>query len=157
MDALGVRHLFTQPNFGGFSTDFCNPDNVGQSWKDRAEFVRIAARKLELQQPGGRRRGWHPPQPSRLHVLQVARLACRAPHVVELPVLHLAAELDVKARFHVGDAPMDVQAAVGGGAQAVGVCTGIYTRQELSEAAPGAVVLEDLQDLGAVLETFGLS
>ncbi|EFN54995.1 hypothetical protein CHLNCDRAFT_134806 [Chlorella variabilis] len=117
MDALGVRHLFTQPNFGGFSTDFCNPDNVGQSWKDRAEFVRIAARKLELQQP----------------------------------------ELDVKARFHVGDAPMDVQAAVGGGAQAVGVCTGIYTRQELSEAAPGAVVLEDLQDLGAVLETFGLS
>lgn len=25
MDALGIRHLFTQPNFGGFSTDYCNP------------------------------------------------------------------------------------------------------------------------------------
>lgn len=25
MDALGIRGLFTQPNFGGFSTDYCNP------------------------------------------------------------------------------------------------------------------------------------
>jgi hypothetical protein len=57
MDALGVRHLFTQPNFGGFSTDYCNPENVRQSWKDRAEFVRIAARKLQQQQPGRLRRG----------------------------------------------------------------------------------------------------
>lgn len=107
----------------------------------------------------------------------------------------------VKARFHVGDAPMDVQAAVGGGAQvgtgqpweaardgactqdvaarpaaptpapacrcaracrlppapqAVGVCTGIYTRQELVDAAPEAVVLDDLTDLQRVLATFGL-
>ena len=52
---------------------------------------------------------------------------------------------------------MDVQAAVDGGAQAVGVCTGIYTRQELTEAAPDAVVLEDLEDLPAVLTTLGLS
>jgi phosphoglycolate phosphatase-like HAD superfamily hydrolase len=51
---------------------------------------------------------------------------------------------------------MDVQAAVGGGAQAVGVCTGIYTRQELQEAAPEAVVLEDLTDLAGVLSSFGL-
>lgn len=62
----------------------------------------------------------------------------------------------LKARFHVGDAPMDVQAAVGGGAIPVGVATGIYTRQELAEAAPGAVVLDDLTDLPAVLRTFGL-
>lgn len=51
---------------------------------------------------------------------------------------------------------MDVQAAVGGGAIPVGVATGIYTRQELAEAAPGAVVLDDLTDLPAVLRTFGL-
>lgn len=52
---------------------------------------------------------------------------------------------------------MDVQAAVGGGAHAVGVCTGIYTRQELQEAAPQAAVLDDLTDLPAVLRTLGLS
>ncbi|KAL4857292.1 Eukaryotic translation initiation factor 2 subunit alpha [Chlorella vulgaris] len=109
MDALGVRHLFTAPNFGGFSTDYCNPENLEQSWRDRAEFVRIAARKLTEQQ----------------------------------------SDCDIKARYHVGDAPMDVQAAVGGGAKAVGVCTGIYTRQELCDAAPEAVVLEDLTDLAA--------
>jgi hypothetical protein len=40
--------------------------------------------------------------------------------------------------------------------QAVGVCTGIYTRQELVEAAPEAVVLDDLADLSCVLTTFGL-
>lgn len=40
--------------------------------------------------------------------------------------------------------------------QAVGVCTGIYTRQELVEAAPEAVVLDDLTDLQRVLATFGL-
>ncbi|PRW57041.1 haloacid dehalogenase [Chlorella sorokiniana] len=121
MDALGIRHLFSQigqppANFGGFSTDYCNPANVEESWRDRAEFVRIAAQKLEAGRPGG-----------------------------------------IKARFHVGDAPMDVQAAVGGGAQAIGVCTGIYTKQELSEAAPAAVVLDDLTDTAAVLRVLGLS
>ncbi len=63
----------------------------------------------------------------------------------------------VGARFHVGDAPMDVQAAVGGGAQAIGVCTGIYTKQELSEAAPGAVVLDDVTNTAGVLKVLGLS
>lgn len=118
MDALGLRRLFTDPNFGGFSTDYCNPDHMEESWKDRAEFVRIAAKKCEEQQQPG--------------------------------------DGSIKARFHVGDAPMDVQAAVGGGAQAVGVCTGIYTRQELCEAAPEAVVLDDLTDLPTVMATFGL-
>ena len=64
---------------------------------------------------------------------------------------------EIRARYHVGDAPMDVQAAVAGGAQAVGVCTGIYTRQELEEAAPEAVVLQDLCDLPGVMQTFGLT
>jgi phosphoglycolate phosphatase-like HAD superfamily hydrolase len=126
MDALGIRHLFSTPNFGGFSTDYCNPDHVEQSWRDRAEFVRIAARKLQEQaaSSGGGGGG---------------------------------GGSEIRARFHVGDAPMDVQAAVGAGAVAVGVCTGIYTRQELAEAAPEAVVLEDLCDLQAVMQTFGLN
>ena len=33
---------------------------------------------------------------------------------------------------------MDLQAAEGGGAQGVGVTTGIFTREELSSAVPGA-------------------
>ena len=60
------------------------------------------------------------------------------------------------ARFHVGDAPMDVQAAEAAGAGAVGVTTGIYTRQELESVAPSAVVLEGLQDLAAVLQVLNL-
>lgn len=52
MDALGIRSLFSTPNFGGFSTDHCDPANVEASWRDRAEFVRIAARKCEAALPG---------------------------------------------------------------------------------------------------------
>lgn len=38
--------------------DYCNPANVEESWRDRAEFVRIAAQKLEARQPGeGERTG----------------------------------------------------------------------------------------------------
>lgn len=92
-----------------------DPANVHECWRDRAEFVRIAADKCQKHRAGG-----------------------------------------LKARFHVGDAPMDVQAAVGGGAEAVGVCTGIYSRQELEEAAPGALVLDDLTNTPAVLAALGL-
>ena len=42
-----------------------------------------------------------------------------------------------KAKFHVGDTPMDVLAADGGGATAVGVLTGIYTRAELEKTGVG--------------------
>lgn len=38
MDALGIRHLFSQPNFGGFSTDYCNPGagRLASRWGPRA-------------------------------------------------------------------------------------------------------------------------
>ncbi len=62
----------------------------------------------------------------------------------------------INARFHVGDAPMDVSAAEAGGAQAIGVTTGIYTRQELSEAGQSAVVLDGLHDLQHVFEVLNL-
>ncbi len=215
-----------------------------ESWRDRAEFVRIAAKKCKelhqgepgggapsgqnyavlclrdrmqmqfvqkwgaVERLGGCSRGVAQGQPWPCHVQAHAVLASTS----KLTQMHLNASWmcfslhpgngSIKARFHVGDAPMDVQAAVAGGAQvwsrarrratsrtslrrcqqlvplvglrlriwaapqaaaplasrlqAVGVCTGIYTRQELVEAAPEAVVLEDLTDLQRVLATFGL-
>ena len=52
MEALGIKHLFSEPFFGGFGSDYCNPDNSDQSWKDRAELVRIAAAKAQKHFPG---------------------------------------------------------------------------------------------------------
>lgn len=52
MEALGIKHLFSEPYFGGFGSDHCNPDNSDQSWKDRAELVKIAAQKAEKHFPG---------------------------------------------------------------------------------------------------------
>lgn len=76
-----------------------------------------------------------------------------------LPALTRAARHaeGIKARFHVGDAPMDVSAAEAAGAQAVGVTTGIYTRQELAEAGSGVVLLDGLQDVQRVMEVFNLT
>lgn len=54
MEALGIKHLFSEPYFGGFGSDYCNPDNSDQSWKDRAELVKIAAQKAEKHFPGVR-------------------------------------------------------------------------------------------------------
>lgn len=44
-----------------------------------------------------------------------------------------------KARYHVGDTPMDLQAADGAGARGVGVTTGIFSRDELAAASPGGL------------------
>ena len=44
MEALGIKHLFSEPYFGGFGSDFCS-GAVDESWRDRAELVRIAARR----------------------------------------------------------------------------------------------------------------
>ncbi|GFR49030.1 hypothetical protein Agub_g11052, partial [Astrephomene gubernaculifera] len=85
MERLGILELFSQPRFGGFGSDFCS-GNTAETWRDRGEFVRIAARKCEER---------HGP---------------------------------VGARFHVGDTPMDIQAALDAGAVAIGVATGIYSR-----------------------------
>lgn len=117
MQALGLKQLFSEPHFGGFGSDYCNPENANDSWKDRAELVRIAAHKAKKLYPGS--------------------------------------ELDVK--WHVGDTPMDVQAAQGGGAEALGVLTGVYSQEVLQEANPKSIILKDLQNVAEVLQTFGLS
>jgi phosphoglycolate phosphatase-like HAD superfamily hydrolase len=119
MEALGIRHLFTQPPFGGFGSDFCSgdvPADIVDSWRDRAELVRVAARRAEELFPGG-----------------------------------------IGARFHVGDAPMDVLAAEAAGAVAVGVTTGIYSRETLAGAGERVVVLDGLADLEKVLQVLQLS
>jgi phosphoglycolate phosphatase-like HAD superfamily hydrolase len=56
---------------------------------------------------------------------------------------------------------MDIQAALAAGSIAVGVATGIFSRQQLEECGAGAepgqvVVLDSLQDLGAVLAVLQL-
>jgi phosphoglycolate phosphatase-like HAD superfamily hydrolase len=45
MDKLGIKHLFTEPNFGGFGSDYCSGNTEGMGWRDRAELLRIAARR----------------------------------------------------------------------------------------------------------------
>lgn len=59
--------------------------------------------------------------------------------------------------FHVGDAPMDVQAASAAGANPIGVLTGIYTEKDLRNACPNAIILDDLCDTSRVLSTLNLS
>ena len=59
---------------------------------------------------------------------------------------------EVVDHWHVGDTPADVQAAVAGGASALGVCTGIFSREELLEANPMATVVADLSVTDAVLK-----
>ena len=51
MEALGIKQLFSEPYFGGFGSDFCS-GNLTDTWKDRAELVRIAAKKASKIQPG---------------------------------------------------------------------------------------------------------
>jgi ribonucleotide monophosphatase NagD (HAD superfamily) len=88
----------------------------------------------------------------------------------------------IKAAFHVGDTPNDLIAALHAGATAVGVATGIYTREQLEQAgreaaaaadtaaaaaaaaaagtaaaaASSVIVLDDLQDTHAVLKALQL-
>jgi len=52
MEASGIRHLFTEPNFGGFGSDFCSGD-TSCMWRDRGEMIRIAAKKATEILPGG--------------------------------------------------------------------------------------------------------
>ena len=51
MEALGIAHLFSQPAFGGFGSDFCS-GNTEEMWHDRAELVRVAAERCSKQFPG---------------------------------------------------------------------------------------------------------
>lgn len=45
--------------------------------------------------------------------------------------------IEFKAKWHVGDTPMDIQAAEGGHAKALGVLTGVYSQQDLEECGAG--------------------
>ncbi|KAL6779565.1 hypothetical protein ACKKBG_A12780 [Auxenochlorella protothecoides x Auxenochlorella symbiontica] len=110
MQALGLSDLFSTPHFGGFGSDFCS-GNTEETWRDRAEFIRLAAMKAAGQADG-----------------------------------------PITARFHIGDAPMDVQAAADAGAVPLGVTTGIYTKEQLLVAAPSATILEGLGDLSKVMD-----
>ncbi|GLI60029.1 hypothetical protein VaNZ11_002094, partial [Volvox africanus] len=114
MEKLGILDLFSTPRFGGFGSDFCS-GNTDETWRDRGEFVRIAARK------------------------------CEETHGL------------VGTRFHVGDTPMDIQAALDAGAVPIGVATGIYSREQLEAVAPheSVVVLDSLADLPFVLQKLG--
>lgn len=56
---------------------------------------------------------------------------------------------------------MDMQAAIAANCVAVGVTTGVYTRQQLEQCVDGAppgnvIVLDSLQDLGQVLKVLQL-
>eukprot|EP00204_Picochlorum_oklahomense_P003954 CAMPEP_0118802808 /NCGR_PEP_ID=MMETSP1161-20130426/12293_1 /TAXON_ID=249345 /ORGANISM="Picochlorum oklahomensis, Strain CCMP2329" /LENGTH=254 /DNA_ID=CAMNT_0006731159 /DNA_START=97 /DNA_END=861 /DNA_ORIENTATION=- len=111
MDALGLKDMFTTPQFGGFGSDYCSGSLVStDSWKDRAELVRIAYSR-GLNQSNG-----------------------------------------IQRRFHVGDAPMDVMAAKHAGSHALGLLTGIFSRDDLSTANPEAIILDDLCDTEKVLD-----
>jgi phosphoglycolate phosphatase-like HAD superfamily hydrolase len=59
--------------------------------------------------------------------------------------------------FLFGDAPQDMKAAKEGGAKAIGVTTGIYTREQLEEAGANIVLanLKDKNKILEVLEMFG--
>ncbi|XP_021747870.1 uncharacterized protein LOC110713729 [Chenopodium quinoa] len=60
-------------------------------------------------------------------------------------------------RVHVGDTPNDIRAAEFGGALAIGVCTGIFGKEELDPASTGgAVVLQNLSDCESFLNLLGL-
>lgn len=53
--------------------------------------------------------------------------------------------------------PNDVRAAEFGGALAVGVCTGFFTKEELKQASSGdAVILADLADAKAFMSLLGI-
>eukprot|EP00960_Hanusia_phi_P045893 757480-Hanusia_phi.AAC.7 len=50
MRRLGVEHLFSDPRFGGFGSDFCS-HSIEDPSLDRAELVRIASRRRRDAQP----------------------------------------------------------------------------------------------------------
>ncbi|KAJ4772366.1 Phosphoglycolate phosphatase [Rhynchospora pubera] len=59
-------------------------------------------------------------------------------------------------RVHVGDTPNDIRAAESGGAIAVGVCTGVFSRAELEMASNGtAIMLLDLTDSKGFMHLLG--
>lgn len=68
------------------------------------------------------------------------------------------ADAAVSRRWHVGDTPADIRAALTSGAAALGVATGVYPRAKLEAlgAEPEVVVLDSLEDTDAVMAALGL-
>lgn len=116
MKALNLKQYFTEPVFGGFGSNYCS-GNTEESWKDRAELIRIAAKRC-------------------IQSLDID---------------------DLGDRYHVGDAPMDMQAAAAAETIPVGVLTGIYTREELESVCQSAILLNDgLKNFEEVMSVFKL-
>ncbi|KAJ4974711.1 hypothetical protein NE237_007885 [Protea cynaroides] len=60
-------------------------------------------------------------------------------------------------RVHVGDTPNDIRAGEFGGALAVGVCTGAFSKEQLEQASSGgAVVFADLCDIEGFMRLLGI-
>eukprot|EP00192_Tetraselmis_astigmatica_P019213 CAMPEP_0117651544 /NCGR_PEP_ID=MMETSP0804-20121206/2151_1 /TAXON_ID=1074897 /ORGANISM="Tetraselmis astigmatica, Strain CCMP880" /LENGTH=253 /DNA_ID=CAMNT_0005457533 /DNA_START=58 /DNA_END=819 /DNA_ORIENTATION=+ len=58
MQAVGLKHLFSEPNFGGFGSDHCS-GNTAEMWHDRAELIRIAGRKAAEHSQDGIKAHYH--------------------------------------------------------------------------------------------------
>jgi phosphoglycolate phosphatase-like HAD superfamily hydrolase len=80
----------------------------------------------------------------RTELVHVARRRAAAVHG------RSAAEFDGAATVVIGDTPLDIAAALGAGARAVGVATGSYSADDLAMAGADTV-LPDLTDTAAVL------
>ena len=61
-------------------------------------------------------------------------------------------------RFHFGDTPADVKAAEFAGATAIGLLTGIFSKEELvaSSKLDDPIIFDDLSDTAAVVRALGL-
>jgi len=164
MAALGLKKHFTMPLVGGcvggpvqavctwtdsypcdrFSSDYCS-NQLDDHSIDRAEFIRVAARKA-------------------------VRHLNKAPHVfshfcadtvydpVAACVQIASGRLSGPPRIvHFGDTPNDVKAAAAAGAVPVGLATGAFSLDQLRATAEklgvqrSAILLADLRDTKAVL------
>jgi phosphoglycolate phosphatase len=156
MEAMGLLPLFSSPRFGGFGSDYCS-GNTAESWRDRAEFIRWSfsysfqrfITVLRAESPMRRRR----------------RYACETRHrtgdCLTVCTAHRAANMPpIGRRFHIGDAPTDIQAAVQANVCPIGVTTGIFSSTQLRQCVPkGAdepVVLDGLADIEGVLRVLQL-
>jgi phosphoglycolate phosphatase-like HAD superfamily hydrolase len=73
--------------------------------------------------------------------------------IASLRARELFPDEEIAVHWHVGDTPADVVAAGYGGARALGVCTGVFTREELMDACAATdVVVHDLTQTDALLD-----
>lgn len=70
----------------------------------------------------------------------------------------LGFEAQSTRRWHFGDTPNDMKAAEFAGATAVGLLTGIFSREELADSSQAAepIILDDLSDTDGVFAALGL-